>query len=110
MSDYEKQLLENNFKKFTRKHFERPSRCKNIGQIQYYVQELSLKIEEFKSRFNYVPNIAYVLLSEYNASQNKLIFKGFQKIYAWYWLSDNALYPLSYFNIIRSHVPGGSKS
>jgi hypothetical protein len=82
MSNYEKQQLENNFNKFTRKHFEKPSRCKNIGQIQYYVQELSLKIEEFKSRFNYVPNTAYVLLSEYNASQNKLIFKGFQRIYA----------------------------
>lgn len=82
MSNYEKQQLENNFNKFSRKHFERPARCKNIGQIQYYVQEISLKIEEFKSQFNYVPNTAYILLSEYNASQNKLIFKDFQKIYA----------------------------
>lgn len=82
MSDYEKKQLENDFKRFTSKHFEKPSRCKNIGQIQFYVQEVSLKIEEFKKRFNYVPTYAYTLLSEYNASQNRLIFNNFQKMYA----------------------------
>ena len=82
MSDYEKQQLENSFKTFTKKHFERPTKCKNIGQIQFYVKELSLKIEEFKSRFNYVPRTAYTLLSEYNASQNRLIFSNFQQEFA----------------------------
>ena len=82
MSDYEKKQLENDFRRFTNKHFEKPSRCKNIGQIQFYVQEVSLKIEEFKSRFNYVPRYAYTLLSEYNASQNRLIFNNFQEMYA----------------------------
>lgn len=82
MSNYEKTQLEKNFKKFTKRHFESPSRCKNLGQIQFYVKELALKIEEFRSRFNYVPKAAYVLLSEYNAFQNKLIFNNFQKTYA----------------------------
>ena len=83
MSNYEKKQLEKDFKKFTNRHFERPSKCKNLGQVQFYVKELALKIEEFKSRFNYVPKSAYVLLSEYNASQNKLIFSNFQNTYAW---------------------------
>jgi hypothetical protein len=83
MSNYEKKQLEKDFKKFTKRHFESPSRCKNLGQVQFYVKELALKIEEFKSRFNYVPKSAYILLGEYNASQNKLIFNNFQKTYAW---------------------------
>ena len=83
MSNYEKKQLEKDFRKFTKRHFEQPSKCKNLGQVQFYVKELALKIEEFKSRFNYVPNSAYILLSEYNASQNVLIFSKFQKTYAW---------------------------
>ena len=82
MSNYEKKQLEKDFRKFTRRHFESPSRCKNLGQIQFYIKELILKIEEFKLKFNYVPKSAYTLLSEYNSSQNKLIFSNFQKTYA----------------------------
>jgi len=82
MNQYDKKLIEIDFNKFTKRHFEKPSKCKNIGQIQFYVQEISLKIEEFKLRFNYVPKAAYIMLSEYNAWQNKLIFKNFQHSYA----------------------------
>ncbi len=83
MSNYEIKQLEKDFKRFTKKHFEHPSRCKNLGQVQFYVKELSVKIEEFRSRFNYVPKSAYVLLSEYNASQNKMIINNFQQTYTW---------------------------
>ena len=82
MSDYEKKQLEKEFKEFTSKHFEMPARCKNLGQIQFYVKEISLKITEYKTRFNHVPKYAYVLLSDYNMIQNRLIFRNFQKEYS----------------------------
>ena len=79
MSDYEKKQLENDFSKYTSRHFEKPTRCKNLGQIQFYIKELSVKISEYKQRFNYVPDKAYMLLSDYNASQNRLIFRNFRQ-------------------------------
>lgn len=82
MSNYEKKQLEKEFKKFTSRHFESPSSCKNLGQIQFYVNELTLKITEYRNRFNHVPEHAYVLLHDYNMSQNRLIFRNFQKDYS----------------------------
>lgn len=81
MSNFEKKRLDREFNMFTSKHFEKPSRCKNLGMIQFYIRELTNKIDEYKRRFNYVPSNAYSLLSEYNASQNKLVFNNFQQIY-----------------------------
>ncbi len=64
-----KKEIEAVFSAFAYRHFEKPSKCKNMEQIRYYVQELSSKISEYKEQFNYVPNSAYTLLSEYNATQ-----------------------------------------
>lgn len=82
MSNYEKNQLESDFKRFTSTHFEKPSNCKNLEQVQFYVKDLTLKITEFKKSFNYVPEYAYSLLSDYNASQNKLIFRNFKRVYS----------------------------
>ena len=82
MSNYEKKQLEKEFSKFTKRNFEAPRRCKNQDQIRYYVKELSLKMEEFKKRFNYVPQQAYTLLSQYNSLQNQMVMANFQQAYA----------------------------
>ena len=82
MSNYEKKQLERAFSQYTKKNFEAPKRCKNLDQIRYYVKELSLKMEEFNNRFNYVPQKAYTLLSQYNSLQNKMVFANFQEAYA----------------------------
>jgi hypothetical protein len=73
MSEFEKKQLELDLKTFTTRNFVRPSDCRDITQIQFYVRELCLKIEEYESRFNYVPQWAYSLLAQYNLVQNKLI-------------------------------------
>lgn len=82
MSTYEKRQIENEFKKFTTLNFEKPSKCKSLGQLHYYVAELTKKISELKSRFNYVPERAFILLSEYNQMLNNLVFKNYQEAYA----------------------------
>ncbi len=81
MSGYEKKQLEKEFRRYTTRHLEKPSRCKNLGQIQFFIKELSSKISDYKLQFNYVPDHAYMLLSDYNSSQNKLIFSNFRQAY-----------------------------
>lgn len=76
MSNPEKKSLEIEFRSFTSRNFEKPSRCRNIEQVQYYVRALCLKIEEFEKRFNYVPTAAYSLLAQYNEKQNKMIYRN----------------------------------
>ena len=72
MSTYEKKQLEKSFSIFTKKHFERPSRCKTVAQVQFYINELVGKIEELKFKFNYVPSVAYTLLTQYNTAHNSI--------------------------------------
>lgn len=82
MTDYEKTKLEVALKEFTSRNFEKPDKCKNLGQIRYYIRELCLKIEEYETKFQYVPECAYSLLSQYNLVQNSLIYEDFHRNYA----------------------------
>lgn len=82
MSTYERKQIDSDFKSFTSLNFEQPKKCKSIGQLQYYVQELTRKIKELKAKFNYVPEKAFLLLTEYNTMVNSLIFKNYQEVYS----------------------------
>jgi len=81
MDNFESKKLETDLTKFISKNFERPSDCRNIDQIRFYVRELCIKIEEYETRFNYVPSIAYALLAQYNYAQNRMIHIDFRKSY-----------------------------
>jgi hypothetical protein len=78
MTDYEKLKIENELKSFTTKNFVKPADCKNTEQIQFYIKELCTKIEEYNLRFNYVPDLAYSLLNQYNMAQNKIVSLHFK--------------------------------
>lgn len=81
MNGYEHKKLELELRSFTSRNFERPADCRNLDQIRFYVKELCDKIEEYNSRFNYVPEWAYALLAQYNAHQNKFIQREFRNTY-----------------------------
>jgi hypothetical protein len=81
MNANEKQKLEIELRKFTSRNFERPSECRNLDQIRYYIQELCEKIRYYERRFNYVPSWAYSLLAQYNARQNAMIHTEFARFY-----------------------------
>ena len=81
MSEFEKQRLDREFELFFTRHFEKPRKCRDLNQVRYYVQELSGKVEEFKCKFNYVPENAYTLLAQYNALQNSFLYKEFKNSY-----------------------------
>ena len=82
MNRFEQKKLDVEFARFTKMNFDKPQHCRNIDQIRYYMNELSEKIQELKRSFNYVPTSAHVLLSQYNAAQNRLIHKNFQEAYS----------------------------
>ena len=81
MSDYERKRIETDLKAFTSRNFEKPSECRNLDQIRFYVRELCLKIEELESQFHYVPQWAYSLLAQYNSRQNTMISLDFRSTY-----------------------------
>jgi hypothetical protein len=81
MSEYERKRIEIDLRAFTLKNFEKPSECRNLDQIRFYVRELCMKIEELESRFNYVPQWAYSLLAQYNSRQNSMIHVEFRRTY-----------------------------
>ncbi len=81
MNDYERKKLEMELKNFTSRNFERPSNCRNLDQIRFYVRELCNKIEEYERRFNYVPSSAYSLLAQYNSVQNQMLYVDFRTTY-----------------------------
>jgi len=81
MNVVDRKKIEMEFKTFTARNFEKPADCRNLEQIRFYVQELCQKIEEHETRFNYVPNWAYVLLAQYNAKQNGMLHVEFVSTY-----------------------------
>ena len=81
MSEFDKKHLELELKSFTARNFVVPSECSNLDQIRFYIQELCDKIAEYKKRFDYVPNVAYSLLSEYNSKQNSMLYRDFIRHY-----------------------------
>jgi hypothetical protein len=82
MNDFEKRKLEIELRNFTTRNFERPSDCRNLDQIRFYVKELCCKIDEYERRFNYVPGWAYALLAQYNMVQNSMLHTEFRNAYA----------------------------
>ncbi|MEQ8425766.1 MAG: hypothetical protein RIA63_13705 [Cyclobacteriaceae bacterium] len=81
MSQIEQAQIETDLKKFTERNFESPRKCRNPDQIRYDVRELCTKIEEYESRFNYVPVWAYSLLAQYNQIQNEMVYVQFRNDY-----------------------------
>lgn len=81
MSEFEKRRLTREFELFASKNFEKPRNCKNLDQIRFYIDEVSQKVNEFKERFNYVPDSAYSLLAQYNSIQNSILFNEFKNTY-----------------------------
>lgn len=81
MSEFERKYLETELRNFTTRNFVTPSECRNLDQIRFYIAELCVKIEEYRKRFNYVPNTAYALLSQYNSRQNSMLYSDFIRNY-----------------------------
>jgi hypothetical protein len=82
MTDYERKKIESELKMFASRNFIKPSECRNLEQIRFYVRELCLKIEELEGRFNYVPGFAYTLLAQYNSMQNGILNTEFRAMYS----------------------------
>ncbi len=81
MSEYERKKAEMELRAFASRNFEKPSDCRNLDQIRYYVSELASKIQEMESKCNYAPEWAYSMLAQYNAAQNSMLLVDFRNSY-----------------------------
>ena len=81
MSGFDRKKIDSELRRFTNRNFERPSNCKNLEQIRFYVSELSRRIADLEGTCSYVPSWAYTLLSQYNERQNAIINMNFRKTY-----------------------------
>jgi hypothetical protein len=82
MNDYHRKRIEMEWKEFIHSNFEKPSVCRNLEQIRYYIREITLRMESEKKVHDYVPDWAYGMLAQYNAVQNKILLADFKKTYA----------------------------
>jgi hypothetical protein len=81
MASVDRKKIESELNAFALRNFERPSDCKDLDQIRFYIRELCVKIEDLEKRFEYVPHAAYKLLAQYNQKQNSIINKDFDNLY-----------------------------
>jgi hypothetical protein len=81
MSNFERKKIKMELKAFTARNFEKPSDCKNLDQIRFYVNELAQRIVQLERTVAYVPDWAYTLLAQYNSVQNRFIHAEFHNSY-----------------------------
>lgn len=81
MASVDRKKIESELNAFALRNFEKPSDCKDLEQIRFYIRELCVKIEDLEMRFEYVPHSAYQLLAQYNQKQNTIINKDFDNLY-----------------------------
>jgi hypothetical protein len=82
MNDYRLKRIEMEWKDFVHSNFEKPSACRDLEQIRYYIREITLRIETEMKVNDYVPDWAYSMLAQYNDVQNKILLEDFKKTYA----------------------------
>jgi hypothetical protein len=80
MTEFERKYLDNALMDFTKRNFVKPEECKNPDQARYYTNELNIKMEEYRTRFKYVPEWAKILRTQYLLMQNSLINKNFRML------------------------------
>ena len=81
MEKLSQKRIDREFSLFATRHFEKPRKCRDLRQVQFYIRELSNRIEELKKNFNYVPDSAYALLADYSMIQKRYILDNFTRIY-----------------------------
>ncbi len=72
---------EKEFRRFVRHNLVKPKRCKNFDDANYCIQQVHLKIQEFKSKFNYVPASAQKIFNEYQNIQDRMVYENFRETY-----------------------------
>ena len=73
--------VEKEFKRFVRQNLLKPRKCKKIDDTNYCIQQMHLKIQEFKHRFDYVPASAQLMFREYQNIQDRMVYENFRQSY-----------------------------
>ena len=72
---------EREFQRFARKHLMKPKKCKRIEQANHCIHLMYQMIQEFKTKFNYVPASAQLMFNEYQNIQDRMVYEIFRQSY-----------------------------
>ena len=73
--------VEKEFKRFAKRNLLKPGKCKGIDETTYCIQQMHLKIQELKHKFNYVPVSAQLMFNEYQNIQDRMVYENFRDTY-----------------------------
>jgi hypothetical protein len=74
-------IAEREFRRYARKNLPHPGKVKNLELTQQLLQELHVLMNDFKRRFNYVPEEACLKFDAYKNIQDSMVYDGFKKSY-----------------------------
>ena len=74
-------LAEREFRGYARKNLPHPGKVTNLEQTQHLLHELHVLMNEFKQRFNYVPEDARLKFNAYKNIQDSMVYDEFRQTY-----------------------------
>lgn len=74
-------LAEREFRRYARKYLPPPGKVTRLEQTQHLLHELHLLINDFKKRFNYVPEDARLKFNAYKDIQDSMVYDEFRQSY-----------------------------
>ncbi len=80
MKTQEKQA-EMEFRRYARRNLMNPKKITRIEQTRHFIFEMHKLINEFRDRFNYVPDEAHMMFSEYQNIQDRMVYENFRQTY-----------------------------
>ena len=76
-----KKNAEKEFRRFARKNLPDPKKVKQIEQTQFLIHELHNLMNDFKERFNYIPEEAHLMFFAYKNIQDRMVYDNFKQSY-----------------------------
>lgn len=76
-----KKQAEKEFRRYARKNLPNPNSVKRIEQTRVLLLDLHNLMHEFKTRFNFIPDEAYLRFNTYKNIQDRMVYDNFKKSY-----------------------------
>ena len=76
-----KKEAEKEFRRYARKNLPNPNSVKRIEQTRVLLLDLHNLMNEFKTRFNFIPDEAHLRFNTYKNIQDRMVYDNFKKSY-----------------------------
>jgi hypothetical protein len=74
-------IAEREFQRYARKNLPHPRKVTQLKQTQHLLHELHVLMNDFKQRFNHVPEDARLKFNAYKNIQDSMVYDEFRQTY-----------------------------